>query len=236
MKEAIWAFANSVSPVCSVESILYYPHPFTPGGIILVFANEVDEWSQQLAIVYEMAPPLSIHCLRQREIFQLSQPGLFAPPLRVNERPHLPYWLQHRGEVLYGADMRSEIRPFSPATTLLSGHIEGCMDYLRRYGVMTSLISKEFERIWPMLNQEMYYLMATALLIYQVWDVSLPTLPALFWQHFPNKKIQTIWTQFQLLKPESQPADYHHAVMAVWWFEQFLRTLRGYTDGTTNLH
>ena len=83
-------FGLNHSPM--VESVLYYPHPLTEGGLIVVLANDTGDLLDLVGEVYQQAPSgLSLHCLRHRELFQLTLPGIFAPPFSVNERPHLPY-------------------------------------------------------------------------------------------------------------------------------------------------
>ena len=173
---------------------------------------------------------LSLHCLRRRELFQLSLPGLFGPPLQVNERTHLPYWLKYKGVVLAGVDLRHEVSLPTAPTLLLAGHIEGCMDYLRRYGILTSLIHNENEALVNMLAQEMKYLMGTALLLHAVWDVSLSTLPDQFEVVFPDSAPLKIWQKFKLdqdkLRQEHAPQP---TIEMIWLFEQFLHALREYT-------
>ena len=207
-----------------------YPHPFTKGGVIFVFPDDVDAWLQHVGAAYALALPGTLHCLRRRELFQLSLPGMFVPPLQVNERPLLPYWLQHRGEVLVGDDIRGEIRPFSPPHLLLAGHVEGCMDYMRRYGIMTAMIHKQHGPLIGMLEREMRYLMSTALLMHQVWDVSLLTLPALFASYCTQDAAMSLWSEIQMLPQET--AVYDDAIQAAWLFEQFLQQLRRYAHDT----
>ena len=225
----IEAFAGQFGRYHEVESILYYPHPFTQGGLILLCRDDTGAFLDLAADVYVQAPPaLSRHCLRRRELFQLSLPGLFAPPLQVNERPHLPYWLRHKGVVLYGRDVRDEVQPITDPRILLAGHVEGCLDYLRRYGVLTSLMHHKQEELIAMLAREMKYLMGTALLLYEVWDVSLETLPARFAELFPGSRPLHIWQRFQAQQAQrSETAA--GAIDAVWSFEHFLRALRQYT-------
>ena len=233
------AFAERFGRHPAVESLLYYPHPFTPGGVIVVCRDDAQAFLALVAAVYDQAPPaFSRHCVRRRELFELSLPGLFAPPLQVNERPHLPYWLKHKGAVLGGADWREEVRPATDPRVLLAGHVEGCMDYLRRYGILTTLMYEKHGELVAMLAQEMKYLMGTALLIHRVWDVSLATLPAQFAAAFPGSRPWHAWQQFQAQQAQwagtaggagSSAIDNGSAIEAVWLFEGFLRALRVYT-------
>ena len=106
------------------RSILSYPHPFTDGGVILVVEDDTPDLLSLIGEAHRLLPPgLSLHCLRQRELFQLSLPGLFAPPFVVNERPFLPHWLQHKGRVWLGEDVRHLVQP--RCTTPLVGRPSG---------------------------------------------------------------------------------------------------------------
>ena len=79
-----------------IESILYYPHPFCNGGIVVLFRNEVrDPESVVDAITkaFRFIPPdLSLHCLRAGELFELALPA-FTWLHVVNRRLLLPFWL-----------------------------------------------------------------------------------------------------------------------------------------------
>ncbi|MCP5095968.1 MAG: hypothetical protein GY943_10480 [Chloroflexi bacterium] len=215
-----------------VQSVIFYPHPFTRGGIFFVFPNELDNWFEHLTAVYQANLPVTIHCLRRREIEQPMHPGMFAPPLHVNERPLIPYWLKKHGQVLYGEDLRPLFKPALSPRMVLAGHIEGCMDYLRRYGILTAMIHDKYEKVWQMLTVEIRHLMATALLIHQIDVVSFETCPALFREQFQDESLNSIWNT--LIALNESAIDYDTAVHAIWLFEQFLRGLREYTYAPVN--
>ena len=226
LKESLEKFGQYYGRTPQIESILYYPHPFTDGGIIVVYEDEVNDFLAQTAEVYTLAPnSLSVYCLRRRELYQLGLPGLFGPPLQVNERPHLLHWLKHKGTVIAGADLRDAVEPHADPHTLLAGHIEGCMDYLRRYGVLMSLIQEQDEALAAMLVLEMKHLMGTALLLHGIWDISLDTVADQFAEAFADTRPFHIWQQFQ-----AKPTDDLDILETVWAFEQFLRALRVYTS------
>ncbi|WP_420643759.1 hypothetical protein [Candidatus Leptofilum sp.] len=219
-KASLDTFAQQHGRSAEVESLLYFPHPFTDGGIIVVYQDDVRDFLGSVADVYATTPPTySLRCLRKRELFQLSLPGLFAPPLQVNEQPHLLYWLNHKGVVLAGKDLRSAVMPQTDPKILLAGHIEGCMDYLRRYGVLMSLIHGKDEALAAMLAQEVNYLMGTALLLHGIWDISLATVADQFAEAFAGTRPLQIQQQLQ--------ANVNGDILeTVWHFEQFLRSLR----------
>ena len=211
------------------RSILSYPHPFTDGGVILVVEDDTPDLLSLIGEAHRLLPPgLSLHCLRQRELFQLSLPGLFAPPFVVNERPFLPHWLQHKGRVWLGEDVRHLVQPAAPRR-LLAGHLEGCRDSLRRYGILPALLRQKYADLLTMLEQEMLRLMGTAVLLHNQWDIDTGTLPALFAQFFPEENAPFIYPllqdQRQRRENELAPAAYH----AVWLFETFVRRLEAYT-------
>ncbi len=209
------------------HSILSYPHPFTPGGIILVSRNDEPDWLAVVGRAQAALPDgLSLYCLQQRELFQLSLPGLFAPPFVVNERPFLPHWLQHKGWVWWGEDVRPLVKSDTAPRFLLAAHLEGCRDSLRRYGILPALLRQKYDKLWGMVQQEMLRLMGTAVLLHDEWDIELATLPDLFADLFPGVSCwPEINEQQQRLTNEPEAAAYH----TVWLFETFTRRLEAYT-------
>ena len=228
IRTAVEAFSQQFSNNENIESIMQYPHPFTDGGIVLVCRDDTVDFLDLLAAAYAAQPAsLALHCLRRRELFQLSLPGLFAPPLQINERPHLPYWLKHKGTVLAGIDLRQEVELTVEPHVLLAGHIEGCLDYLRRYGILTSFVHNNSAALVKMLTQEMQYLMATALLQYGVWDISLATVPAQFAEKFSDSLAWQLWQQYQQTL-KTKDISVPEVIDFVWLFEQFLHSLRAH--------
>ena len=207
-----------------LSSILAYPHPFTAGGLIIIWQDEAEPWLNLVAAVQMSVPPqFSRHCLRKSELSQLSQPNLFAPPLQISERVHLPYYLHHHGHVLFGNDVRQAIQPVAPQLAL-AGHLEGCLDYLRRYGILTLLMQDKYAELQGMLEHEMRYLMATALLLHGEWEVVFDTLPDQFHPYFPAE-----YETWAMVNDGSTAVTKQSAYKSVWLFEQFLRQLRAYT-------
>jgi hypothetical protein len=212
-----------------LHAIFSYPHPFTEGGIIVVVADDMTGLLDLIGEAHQLLPSgLAFHCVRQRELFQLSLPGLFAPPFVVNERPFLPQWLNHKGKVWWGADIRHLVQPTITPPQFLTAHLEGCRDSLRRYGILPALLRQKYTDLWVMLELEMLRLMGTAVLLHDQWDIDTTTLPALFAQYFSGE-LASLWPQLvaqrQRLESEPEAAAYE----AVWLFETFIRHLEAYT-------
>lgn len=202
-----------------LRSILYYPHPFTNGGLVVILDADSARFLEACGVVYAAAPhDYSMHLLRSNELDMLAAPGMFVPPLHVNEMPHLPYYLKHKGECLYGQDYREQI-PLPDGHYLLDSHIEGCYDYLRRYGVLSMAIHQEFEKLVLLLDREILLLMATAVLAQKgQWEVDQSTVAALFFTHFTAPGLAEAYKKFK--------ADSAEPLAKVWYFESFLQELR----------
>ncbi len=202
-----------------LRSILYYPHPFTDGGLVVILDENSTNFLEASGAVYAVAPSgYSLHLLRNNELDMLAAPGMFVPPLHVNEMPHLPYYLKHKGECLYGEDYREQI-PLPDTQHLLDSHIEGCYDYLRRYGILSMSINQEFEKLVSLLEREILLLMATAVLTKKGhWEVDPPSLPELFFTNFTTSGLTEAYKKFKI--------DSVNFLEKVWYFEMFLRELR----------
>ena len=149
---------------------------------------------------------------------------MFAPPLSVNEFPHLPYWLRAKGAVLWGADFREQVRPYPQPAHLLAGHIEGCYDYLRRYGILMSLVQAAYDQIGHMIRREMQHLMGTALLTKEVWDIQRDTVAEQFASTFVDHEASSLLTQVEALHQAELDRSSCH--QAIFLFERFLRSLK----------
>ena len=212
-----------------VESILYYPHPFARGGLVLVFKDEVEFLPDLISDAYgELPQGISLYCLRSSELFELSLPGLFMPPMIINERPHLAFCLKHKGILLYGRDIRNEIDAPPNPKMLLEAHIEGCLLYLRDHGILRWLERGTYETLIRELDAQLRHLMATALLAYNVWDVDAGMVFDRFRELYHDREIEEIWRAFSHLVQEA--ADENSALEAVWLFERFLRRMRRISD------
>ena len=218
------SFVGVCTAACqpSLVSILFYVHPFISDGYVLIFRDDtsIDDFLTYLGDVYTHKPDgYDIYCIRESELDLLAAPGMFAPPLQINEKAFLPYWLKHKGIVLYGnTDLSLIPLPEEPGF-ILAAHIEGCMDYLRRYGVLTYLAKDKYEPLIYLLDQEISSLMTTAVLSIGQWDIDENLIETTFFEHFPDMK--QAYTDF---KNVSEHADY--VIDKVWEFEKFLHQLR----------
>ena len=151
---------------------------------------------------------------------------MFAPPLAVNEFPHLPYWLRAKGSCLQGIDRRSEITPYQHPENLLACHIEGCFDYLRRYGVLMSLVGREYDSLAYLLLREMQHLLGTALLTVGVWDITRASVAEQHANAFPGHEAGRLYEEVgQVYRPD-QPTTRERCHRIIFLFESFLRSLR----------
>src|SRR5215216_1686178 len=122
-----------------LESITFYPHPFTGGGLVIVPEGDVEFIPDLLSKIYSMRPPVSLYCLRRAELFQLSVPGVFGWPYPLEEKPHLAFWLKNKGRALYGRDIRDEIRLPEPSVSLLEIHLQRAKHCIRNWA---------FDQLW----------------------------------------------------------------------------------------
>lgn len=218
-----------------VVSVVRYEHPFTQGGLVIVFDDGESDVLGLIGEVYRHGPPpgLSLHCLRREELFQLSTPGIFTLPLEVNEHPHLPFYVRHKGVVLFGHDIRGEVEPHADARVLLDNHIEGCMTNFRTLGIMSWLHRRQYLRLVGELDKQLRYLMATALLVRGEWEVEFDSLPQRFDARFADARLKATWQDYADLRARAEgagesdeAAQRASAFEAVWLFESFMRRLK----------
>jgi hypothetical protein len=220
-----------------VESILYYPHPFTKEGLVIVFKREAGFVPDLISKVYSAAPlNVSQHYLRRDELFELSIPGQFLTirPGTLNEHPHLAYWLKYAGVVLYGRDVRDELVIPDNPRAVLKIHLERCIFYLRNNCVLHLLMSRKYIALIKELDLHLRHLMATALLIHHEWEVTVDKLPKHFEQWFADDQMKEIWREFSGLLPHNEAiaeGEYRQpAFEAVWLFERFVERLQRYAQ------
>jgi acyl transferase domain-containing protein/acyl carrier protein len=217
-----------------VDSIMYSPHPFTRGGFVVVVGDAEASLLSFLADAYVDAPPdVVVYCLRHSELVELTLAGLFVPP-SINQKPHLVHWLKHKGTVLYGQDVRDQIGdPTIDPQTLLESHIAGSVLYVRDLIIVPSLWKGRYLILIKELDRHLRYLMSTALLVHNEWDVEMETLPSRFAQFYHDEPMNRVSREFTDLVEQAEGMNGSDcrqlALEAVWLFECFLRHLRRYT-------
>lgn len=216
-----------------LESIVFYPHPFTNGGIVIAPKDDVGFIPDLISEIYQCdAPSISLYCLRRSELFQLSLTGVFGWPNPLEEKPHLAFRLKNEGVVLYGCDIRDEIRLPTDTSSFLEAHVQRCKQFTRNWA-LDQLRRKNHRGMINELERQTRYLMATALLSRNEWDVSLEAIPERFGRLFKNSHASQIWTDMTALTHRTDEMDEdgsrQSAFEALWLFEQFLLQMEGYT-------
>jgi hypothetical protein len=219
---------------CHVESLLYYPHPFTSGGFVIVYKDNTGCLPDVLSEVYHCSPPpgMLLYHTRRSDLFELSFPSMFLHPNLRSDYPHLAFWARNKGRWLYGPDLRDEILVPANPKAILASHIEECRR-LRRYRILERLMSESYLKLIEELGRDLTYLMASGLLIHNQWDITIETVPGLFHHYYQDGPLQRIWKEYralqQLREPTDQVACRQAAFEAVWLFECFLEGLEEYT-------
>jgi hypothetical protein len=216
-----------------LESITFYPHPFTGGGLVIVPTDEVRFIPDLIADVYECGPPqLMFYCLRRSELFELSSVGVFGWPSPLEEKPHLAFWLKHEGIVLHGRDIRDEIKLPADMSGFFETHRQRCKQFIRNWAI-DQLRRKNYRGMIKEMERQVRYLMATALLSKNEWEISLNSIPDRFNQSFENEPAHRAWADVAALAGRAdemdESASRQSAFEALWFFEQFLLTTGEYT-------
>lgn len=204
-------------------SVLRYSHPLSSGGVVVLLHSDAPCYLDEIALAYRMYTHGSIYCVRREELFQLWQPGVFAPPFHTNEHPHLPYCLKYKSERLAGDDFRAAIELPNYGRGLVVFHVEACRDSLRRYGILPMLFAQKYGKLIHTLKREISLLMATVLLAHGQWDVTLDSIAVPFAQLFPIPGLNE--TAARLAQFTESAATQQTALDAVFTFEQFLTQL-----------
>jgi hypothetical protein len=220
-----------------LESILCYPHPFTGAGLVVMFSRTVGFAPALIAEVYFCVPhDMPFYCLRSNELFQLSLPGQFLDGMwgSLNDHPHVAFWARHKGVILHGRDIREQIALPVKRRELLRIHIDRCHFYLRNMGILYLLTRQKYVALIKELDKHLRHVMATALLVYDEWDLSADEVPVRFEQRFSDAELQKTWRDFNGLQRFGEglegSAYRKPAFEAAWLFESFLRRLESYAQ------
>lgn len=228
-------FVDDFIPVhqSQIVSILHTTHPFAGEEVLIVCRDDVSFVPDLLSEAYHYVPfDITLNCLRMSELFELSFPGAFTPTLII-EYPHPTYLLKYKSSVLYGSDIRDNIKLPENPVMLLKAYIQGCKLYVRGHIILFKLAKGEYIELILELDKQIQYLMATALLLYNELDICTDTLFDRFQYFFPDEAIITVLRDFALLIKKINGMDVEisrdSAFEATWLFESFLKCLREYT-------
>jgi hypothetical protein len=146
-----------------LESLVYYEHPLTVRGVLVVTRDGVGSYPDLLAFVYRtlLAVP-AIHCLRWRDLFVLALPCSSGPPY-LDDQPHLAYCVKYRSTVLQGRDCRPEVPLPAQPSLFLREHLRGCRHYFRAH-YLQLLLKESYRELVREILEEARRLMSTALM------------------------------------------------------------------------
>ena len=208
-----------------IESIIGYSHPFTNGGLIVIFKNDAGFMPDLIAEVYECGPPdITLYCLRRKELFQIFGLGVFGWPNPLEEKPLLAYRVILGGEVIFGRDIRSEIDIDDNPIVLLESQLQRCKQFIRNWA-LDQFRRRNYTGIIKEMDRQSKYLMATALLKKGEWDVPAERIPNLFESLLNDPETKLIWNDIDSLASNEQDASRETAAEAVWLFEQVLQSI-----------
>ncbi len=235
MEQEIRQFALRLSNAhgSRIESILYYSHPLTRGGLIVIFKDDAGLYQDLVADVQSCDPQgITLHTLRRSELIELSLPKL--APLQINEYPHIAFYAKHKGDVLFGSDLRAEIVEPKEVHLMLEATIDAYACWFRDHIILKRLAQEEYLSLIQAIHEQMRQLMAMALLRYGEWDISVDTLEERFRELHPDTQMRQTWEAFMEIREKTKDRDgdalRSDAFEAVWLSESFLRQLRRYTS------
>jgi hypothetical protein len=212
-----------------IESIVAYSHPFTNGGLVIVFRADAGFMPDLVAEVYSCSPPnITLYCLRRAELFQISGPGVFGWPNPLEEKPLLAYRVKFNGELLYGDDLRGEIEVASDPASLLETQVQRCQQFIRNW-TLDQFRRRNYAGIIKELDRQSKYLMAICLLAHGEWGVSQEDVPERFASLMKDDETKRIWTDINSLAQaaagNSDGAKRESAAEAVWLFERVIKSI-----------
>lgn len=213
-------------------SLLYYPHPFGDDGFVVVFKDDLKEVVDLIAEAYScVEPETHVYCLRHGELFELSLP-VYSWLNIVNRHTLMVYWLKHKGEVLFGRDIRGELVLPRDPRVLLENHLAVCRHFLRSGVILHWLQRRRYRELMGKLGRQVRILMATALLLRGEWETTEETVATRFEQLFSDPLLEQVWGDYKRLMQEAsatgEDAGRDSALEAVWLFEGFVRRLGVY--------
>jgi hypothetical protein len=233
IEEPVREFASRVMARLGeqIESITAYSHPFTKGGLIIVFKDDVGFVPDLISVVYNCEPPpITLYCLRSAELFQLSFPGVFGWPYPLEEKPLLAYRLKFKGVVIYGRDISDEVTIQSDSMPLLEAQVQRCRQFIRNWS-LDQLRRRNYLDIVKETKRQISYLMAIALLTRGEWDVAAENIPGRFEELFKDKWAMQTWAEMDALTQREAAAgevSRESAKEALWLFERAVHYIEGH--------
>ena len=214
-----------------IESITAYSHPFTTGGLVIVFQEKAGFLPDLIAAVYSCEPPpITLYCLRSTELFQLSFPGVFGWPNPLEEKPLLAYHLKFKGVTIYGRDIRDEVMIPDDPMSLLETQVQRCKQFIRNWA-LDQFRRRNYLGIIKEAERQTRYLLAIALLTRNEWDVALEAIPERFAILFEDKLAIQAWTEINTLalhQAASKEVSRESAKEALWLFERAIHLIEAH--------
>jgi hypothetical protein len=211
-----------------IESILHYSHPFSKGGLIIIFKDDAGLYQDLVADVQNCDPEgITLHTLRRSELIELSLPGLPG-------YPHIAFYAKYKGDVVFGCDLRAEIMEPRESYLMLEATIDTYACWWRDHIILKQLAQEEYLSLIQIIHKGIHQLMAMALLRYGEWDINVGTLEERFRELYPDTQMKETWEAFREIREKTGDRDKDalrsDAFEAVWLFESFLRQLRRYAS------
>ncbi len=215
----------------NVASVLRYPHPFSAGGLVVVFDDPAGSYSKLHAAVTRAVPP-------QGALYVVKRADLFVLALQIRptgfEYPHMVFFLKHRGEILYGEDLRGEIPPLSTTKYMLEHVLDVMACWFRDHGILHNLQQGAYQSLIDEIDMRLRFLMSVALLARcGEWDIEADSVPARFFAEIRDDQLKEVWREFEGLRQEvgaqEEEGSRSAAFEAAWLFEAFFRRLRRHT-------
>lgn len=211
-------------------SLVYYEHPLTVHGVVVVARDGVESYPDLLARVHRtlLAVP-AIHCLRWRDLFFLALPGSSAPPY-LDDQPHLAYCVKYRSALLQGRDCRPEVPlPVQPRL-FLQEHLRGCRHYFRVH-YLKRLQEKAYREVVGEVLEEARRLMSTALMGEGGgWQIDLADVPRRFSLWHGTAEAAEVVGRLEIfarrLHDPTATLQKSDAFAVTWLFERLLDLLR----------
>jgi hypothetical protein len=233
IEEPVREFASRVTARLGeqIESITAYSHPFTSGGLVIVFKDNVGFAPDLVSVVYRCEPPpVTLYCLRRAELFQLSLPGVFGWPNPLEEKPLLAYRLKYKGEVVYGRDIRDEVTIRDNPMSSLEAQVQRCKQFIRNWA-LDQFRRRNYLGIIREAERQTRYLMATALLTRGEWDVAPEEIPERFGTLFVDSRAMQTWAEINTLalrQTAAAEASRESAKESLWLFERAVHYMEGH--------